>query len=193
MWIVNHGRGLAIGLSAVLALQGCAQKGGNAAADSGESSFAKTAMQTIGCIGGAFAGAALAKSLAASEAKRLKLAPAEAAKRERGYQIAFALVGCGGGSALAGTAYSKLGEAGRKAREQELLAAASTSRPRTYKDPDNATLSGQIKPLPVYADAAGHRECRDLEDTLADAGKGEPIVVKYCRNLPNGGWAQVTA
>lgn len=131
--------------------------------------------------------------MAAAETKRLRLSRAESEKRERGYVIAFALLGCGAGASLAGTVYDKLGEAGRKAREQELLAAANSSQPRTYRDPENPNLSGTINPLPVYADSSQKRECRDLEDTLADTGKGEPIIVKYCRNIPNGGWGPATA
>lgn len=197
---------LCVTLAISLILQGCASGTGssgslltgsptsaNGTNASEGSSTGKSIVEVLGCVGGGLVGAALAKALVNNEVKRLKLTPQQAAKRERNYLIGFALIGCGGGSVLAGTAYAKLSDSGKKAREQELLAAAASAKPRTYRDPENPTLQGVAKPLPAYADASNNRQCRDIEDTLADAGKGEPIVVKYCRSLPNGGWAPVTA
>ncbi|WP_374496189.1 hypothetical protein [Zoogloea sp.] len=203
-WTAFRPLTLCMTLALSMALQGCAGSSGslltgapttsgNGTGGGGESSTGKTFIEVLGCVGGGLVGAALAKALANSEAKRLKLTPQQAAKRERGYLIGFALLGCGGGTVLAGTVYSKLSDSGKKARERELLAAAASAKPRTYRDPENPSLQGLVKPLPVYADAANKRECRDIEDTLADAGKGEPIVVKYCRSVPSGGWAPVTA
>lgn len=141
-----------------------------------------------GCVLGAVAAGLLGKVLAAAEAKRRKLSPAAATKLERSYMLGLGVMGCGGGVLLAGTAYAKLSEAGKQARERELVEAASSAKPRTYADPGNPTLKGRIVPGAAYAEA-GSRECRDVEDTLSDAGKGEPAVVKMCRSLPNGGWA----
>lgn len=141
-----------------------------------------------GCVLGAVAAGLLGKVLAAAEAKRKRLAPAAAAKLERSYMLGLGVLGCGGGALLAGTAYAKLSEAGKQTRERELVEAASSAKPRTYADPGNPSLKGRIVPGAAYAEA-GNRECRDVEDTLSDAGKGEPAVVKMCRSLPNGGWS----
>jgi len=186
--------GLQMGLVVAASLAACG--GGTAprnSAAAAETDWTKTLTQGLGCVGGAALGAVAAKALAASDAKRLRLSAAEATKRERGYLLAFALGGCGAGSSLAGTAYAKLSDAGKKAREQELLAAAASAQPRTYRDPANPQLVGTATPQPAYQDPERGRECRDVIDNLSDAGKGEPVVVKYCRNVAGGGWAPVTA
>jgi len=156
-----------------------------------ESEGGAVVAKTSGCVLGAVAAGFLGKVLAAAEAKRKKLSPAATAKLERSYMLGLGMLGCGGGALLAGTAYAKLSEAGKQARERELVEAASSARPRTYADPGNPTLKGRIVPGVAYAEA-GNRECRDVEDTLSDAGKGEPAVVKMCRSLPNGGWTPST-
>jgi surface antigen len=152
---------------------------------------APTFIKTIACGIGGIAGAATARALAQSDAKRQRLTPAQLRQREQGYMVSLALLGCAGGSALAGTAYQKLSERGRAAREAELREAASSAQPRTYVDPDNPTLVGRIVPQPAFVE--GGQECRVIEDTLADAGKGEPIFVKYCRRPPASAWAPVLA
>jgi hypothetical protein len=153
-----------------------------------ESDAGGTVAKTGGCALGAIAAGFGAKMLAAAEAKRKKLPPAAAAKLERSYMIGLALIGCGGGSALAGTAYAKLSDAGKQAREREMIEAASSAKVRTYADPGNPSLQGRVVPSAAYAEA-GNRECRDVEDLLSDAGKGDPAVIKMCRTPPNGGWA----
>lgn len=153
-----------------------------------ESDAGGTVAKTGGCALGAIAAGLVGKMLAAAEAKRKKLPPAAAAKLERSYMIGLALIGCGSGSALAGTAYAKLSDAGKQAREREMVEAASSAKVRTYADPGNPSLKGRIVPGAAYAEA-GNRECRDVEDLLSDAGKGDPAVIKMCRTLPNGGWA----
>lgn len=157
-----------------------------------ESDGGAVAAKAGGCVLGAVAAGMLAKVLATAEAKRKKLAPAAATKLERSYILGLGVMGCGGGALLAGTAYTKLSEAGKQARERELIEAANSAKPRTYTDPGNPSLKGRIVPGAAYAEA-GNRECRDVEDTLSDAGKGEPAVVKMCRSLPNGGWVASTA
>lgn len=182
-------RQLSLALTLSLGLQACSNlpsMGGSASgAISGESW-----VRGAGCLLGAAAAPLAAKALAASEAKRQKLPAAVAAKRERSYLLGFALIGCSAGSALAGTAYSKLSEAGKQARERELMEAASSAKVRTYADPANAKLRGRVSPGPSYAES-GNRECRDIEDYLADSGQGEPVVIKMCRTLPNGSFAPV--
>lgn len=175
-----------------LTLQGCVSTGPKQAG-SEQGNSVKTALQGLACLGGGAVGVVAAKALARYDGQRLKLSAAEVAKRERGYVIGFALLGCGAGSSLAGTAYSKLSEAGKRAREAELREAAASARPRTYRDPENPALTGTVTPQPIYADTENSRECRDIVDNLADSGKGEPIVVKMCRSTTGGGWAQVTA
>lgn len=152
----------------------------------------KTTSQVAGCGIGAIGGGLIAKALVKKDSARLGLSSAQAKSRERGYIVGLALLGCGAGSAVAGTVYEKLSDAGKRAREQELMEAAKSAQARTYKDPENPNLNGRITPGPVYADSSS-RECRDIEDVLADADKGEPIVVKYCRSVPDGGWAPATA
>lgn len=142
-----------------------------------------------GCVLGGLAAALLAKTYASAEARRLKLSSAESSKRERRYMLGFAAMGCPMGAYLGVTAYDKLSEQGRQARERELIAAASSAQVRTYTDPGNPSLRGRVTPGPVYADNG--RECKDTEDLLSDAGKGEPAVVKICRTPP-GGWALAT-
>jgi surface antigen len=125
-----------------------------------------------------------------AEGKRLKLTPAQTKQRERSYQIGLALAGCGGGAVLTGTAFAKMSEKGKKEREQELQLAAADAMPRTYKDPDNPTLLGRITPQPSYVES--DKECRTIEDNLADEGKGETAYLKYCKQ-PDGKWAQETS
>jgi hypothetical protein len=156
-----------------------------------KSDTGKTTSQVAGCGVGAIGGGFIAKALAKKDASRLGLSSTEAKSRERGYIVGLALLGCGAGSAVAGTVYAKLSDAGKRAREQELMEAAKSAQIRTYKDPENPNLNGRVTPGPVYADSS-IRECRDIEDVLADADKGEPMVVKYCRSVPDGGWAPAT-
>lgn len=165
---------------------------GSAAPAPSESDAGATTTKGVGCVLGAVAAGLVAKALAAADAKRQKLSPAAAAKRERSYILGFAVLGCGGGAMLAGTAYAKLSDAGKQAREKELQQAASSARPRAYADPANPSLRGRVVPGPAYAEG-GNRECRDIEDTLSDGGQGEPAVIKMCRTPPNGGWAAATA
>lgn len=157
-----------------------------------ESDTGSTISKVAGCALGAIAAGFLAKTLAAADAKRQKLSPAAAAKRERSYLLGFAVLGCGGGAMLAGSAYAKLSDAGKQARERELQQAASSARPRTYADPSNPSLRGRVVPGPAYAES-DNRECRDIEDTLSEGSRGEPAVIKMCRTPPNGGWAATTA
>lgn len=171
-------------------LPGFGSKSDGGSSDSG---MGKMASQILGCGIGGLGGAALAKAWARSDGKRLKLSGDQAKKREKGYMIGLAMAGCVGAGALAGTAYSKLSDAGRKNREQELAEAARSAQERTYKDPENPAITGHATPGPVYTDASSSRECRDVEDVLADAGKGEPVVVKYCRSEASGAWAPATA
>jgi surface antigen len=165
-------------------VSGCATGGSGGSGDGGMGTMIKAA----GCAVGGVAGAYLAKALAESEGRRQRLPPAEIKKRERSYLIGLALIGCAGGAVLAGTAYAKLGEQGRKNRERELLEAARSSSVRTYRDPENPTLTGTVTPQPTFT--SGNQECRTVEDFLADAGKGEPVLVKFCRTPPSGEWAQ---
>lgn len=197
---------VAASMAVVMGLQGCASNSGQAgaidggapvgagsgrsapAAGSSEGSLWKAA----GCVIGGIAGAAAGK-LAAGDPKKSRLSKTEQAKRERSYLIAGALLGCGGGAVLSGTVYEKLSEAGRREREKALIAAASQARPQRYGEPGNPTLKGGVVPGKRYAEVAEKRECMDVEDTLADGSSKDSIFVKMCRNLPNGGWAPVTA
>lgn len=148
-------------------------------------------VKALGCGIGGIAGAVAARALAQSDARRQRLTAAQLRQREQGYLVGLALLGCAGGGSLAGTAYQKLSDRGRAAREAELRAAASSAQPRTYVDPENPGLVGRLVPQPVFAE--GDQECRLIEETLADAGRGEPVFLKLCRRPPSPGWVQVAA
>jgi len=171
-----------------LALAGCATQpaapGAPAKADGGA---APTGIKLLGCAVGGIGGAFLAKALAESEGRRLRLTPEQLRQRERSYLVGLALAGCGGGSVLANSVYGKLSERGKRAREAELMEAARSATVRTYTDPDNPALVGRIAPQPSFTQ--GNQVCRVLEDTLADAGRGEPVLVKYCHTPPSGQWS----
>lgn len=193
----GHGRArftLCMTLALACLLQGCIASMPNALRSGATGPATPTDGGTVaagagGCVLGGLAAALLAKTYASAEARRLKLSSAESSKRERRYMLGFAAMGCPVGAYLGATAYDKLSEQGRQARERELIAAASSAQVRTYTDPGNPSLRGRVTPGPVYADNG--RECKDTEDFLADAGKGEPAVVKVCRTPP-GGWALAT-
>jgi surface antigen len=80
-----------------------------------------------------------------------------------------------------------MSEKGKKQREDDLQLAAADAMPRTYKDPDNPSLEGHIMPQMSYMESG--KECRTIEDNLADNGKGEDAYLKYCKQ-PDGKWKQ---
>ena len=141
----------------------------------------KRLLQVGACGAGAFGGAKLGEKVAEAEIKRLKLSPAEAAKRKKMFEIGFALALCGGGAMIAGTSYSKLSKRGQQAREKEILAALDDAMPHSYADPENQQLKGTATPQAAFMD--GDQECRIVEDQLA----ADQALVKYCRNA-NGMW-----
>ena len=147
-----------------------------------EAQFGKRILQVGACAGAGFAGAKLGEAIAASEARRLKLTPAEANRRKKAFQIGLGLALCGGGAFIAGTAYSKLSKRGQEAREREVLAALEDAQPHTYADPDAPTLTGTATAQPVFVQ--GNEECRIVEDRLG----GDEAFLKYCRP-PGGMWS----
>ena len=147
-----------------------------------EAQFGKRILQIGACGGGAFAGVKLGDKIAEMEARRLKLSPAEAAKRKKAFQIGMGLALCGGGALIAGTSYSKLSKHGQESREKEISAALEDAMPRVYKDPDNPQLQGRVTPQPAFTD--GNDECRIVEDQLAP----DEALVKYCRTPPSDKW-----
>ncbi len=155
------------------------------AAAPADAQFGKRILQIGACAGGGFAGAKLGEVIAEAEAKRLKLSPAEAKKRQRAFQIGLGLALCGGGAYIAGSAYSKLSKRGQEARQKEVLAALEDASPHTYADPDNPTLTGTATAQPTFVQ--GDQECRIVEDRLAT----DEALVKYCRP-PGGMWAVKT-
>jgi hypothetical protein len=143
----------------------------------------KRITQAAVCAGGAFGGVKLGEKIADFEAKRLKLAPEQAKKHRRAFQIGLALALCGGGAAIAGTAYDGLSKRGKQAREKEVMAALEDAQPHTYADPENPQLQGTVIAQPAQIE--GEQECRVVEDQLG----GDQALVKYCRSGPNGKWA----
>ena len=151
-----------------------------------EAQFGKRLLQIGACGGGAIAGVKLGEKVAEFEAKKLKLEPAEAAKHRRAFQIGTALALCGGGAAIAGTTYSRLSKRGKDARERELMAALEDAQPRTYTDPERPSMMGTWTPKPAATE--GDKECRVVEDYLADGTAGDAALVKYCRPMAGGEW-----
>lgn len=138
----------------------------------------------LGCLLGGGAAALLAKNYAEKDAKRLQLSNQEAKKRERGYMLGFGVLGCAGGAAVAGTAYDKLSEQGRKNRMAALSEAARSGRVQSYTDPENPADRGTITPSARFVDDSG-RECVDTEDVWAD---GEPAFSKVCLAPGSSSW-----
>ena len=144
----------------------------------------KRVLQGVSCAAGGVAGVKAGEKIAEFEAKRLKLSPEEAAKHKKAFQIGTALALCGVGVAVAGTTYSRLSKRGEEARKKELEAAVEDAQPRTYKDPERPTLAGTFTPQPSVME--GDKECRVVEDVLADGAQSDRALVKYCRKMGEG-------
>ena len=153
----------------------------SAAPRSAHAQFTKRILQVGACAAGGYGGAKLGEKVAEMEAQRLKLSPAEAAKRKKAFQIGFAIALCGGGALIAGTTYSKLSKRGQESREKEILAALDDAMPHTYADPEAPALKGTVTPQASFME--GQDECRIVEDQLAP----DQALVKYCRGT-NGMW-----
>jgi surface antigen len=146
-----------------------------------EEGWGKKLFQAGACAAAGVGGAVVGEKIAEWEAKKNNLPPAEAKKRKRSYQIGFAIALCGGGAALAGTAYSAMSKRGQEAREKEINAALEDSNPHTYADPENPSVQGTVSAMPVFKD--GERECRIAEDQYG----GDQALIKYCRGS-DGKW-----
>lgn len=147
----------------------------------------KRAAQTVLCAGGAYGGYRLGTRLAEREVRRLNLPTEEAEKLTLAFQIGSALILCKGGAMLAGTIYERLSERDLAVREREMEAAVAGAEPgtRTYVLPDSE-LEGTLTVEPSVVE--GNRECRTVIDHLADVEGGEPVMTRYCRQLPNGNY-----
>lgn len=179
---MNAGKLLFIHIAIALSLvvSGCASPG-------------ESASKAAGGLLGASLGVAAAKAMAKLDQKRLRLTDAQTKQRERGYMISFGLLGGAVGSSLAGTAYSRLQAEGKKEREAALFRAAQAAKPQRYGEPNDSNLKGTITPGRRYSDASNNRECVDMEDALNDGKSSDSIFVKYCRDLPEGGWKVATS
>jgi len=155
-----------------------------------EVQFGKRLLQLGACGGGAILGAKVGLSIVDKivqlETVRKNLSPAETEVMTKSFKIGFALAMCGGGVAVAGTTYSKLSKRGKENRERELLAAVADAQPRTYSDPDRPTLRGTLTPQASVVD--GDKECRLVDDHLADEGQGDHAMVRFCRPANGGSW-----
>ena len=148
-----------------------------------DAQFGKRLLQVGACAGAGFGGTKIGEKIAESEARRLKLSPAEAAKRKKMYEIGLGIALCGGGAYIAGTTYSRLSKRGQEARQKEVMAALEDAMPHTYADPDNPSLQGTAVAQPTFVQ--GNEECRIVEDHLA----ADSALIKYCRTPPNGMWS----
>jgi hypothetical protein len=156
----------------------------------GDAQLGKRLIQIGACGGGALIGAkvgeGIGEKVAQFEATRRNLSPAEAERIKKGFQIGMALALCGGGAAIAGTTYSNLSKRGKEARERELKAALEDAQPRKYEDPEHPTMRGTITPQQAFMD--GNKECRTVEDYLADGAQGDTALIRYCRPAAGGAW-----
>lgn len=145
----------------------------------------KRAAQAVLCAGGAYGGYRLGAKLAEREIERLDLSAEQEQALTRAFQIGSALILCKGGAMLAGTVYERLSQRDLEAREREMEAAvaAADPGPRTYVLPDSG-LEGTLTVEPSEVD--GNRECRTVVDHLAEVEDGEPVMTRYCRDLPDG-------
>jgi hypothetical protein len=155
-----------------------------AAPQAAETQLGKGLLMGGVCAGMGVLGFKAGEKMAEFEAKKLKLNPAEAEKHRRAFTIGMALALCGGGAAIAGTAYSKLSKRGKEAREREIKAALEDATPHTYADPDNPSVTGTAVAQPTLVE--GNQECRIVEDRIAP----DEALVKYCRPADGSGkWA----
>lgn len=143
----------------------------------------KKAIQIAVCGGGAYGGFKLGEKIAEFEAKKLKLASAEAQKHRQAIQIGTAAALCGAGYFLTGTVYGNLSKRDREAREKEMDAALADANPgtRNYVLPDSK-LTGIL--TTETAQMEGNKECRWQVDVLSK--DGEPARAKFCRKSPKG-------
>jgi surface antigen len=145
----------------------------------------KVVTQGGGCAAGGIGGVLLGGKIADIYISRMKLTGNDAEKARTGFKVGGGLAGCAGGAALAGTTYAKLSKGGKQAREKELMAALDDAQPRNYRDPDNATLIGSLKPQAPTME--GKNECRVVEDELSDGSNTSTALLKYCRGR-DGQW-----
>jgi hypothetical protein len=145
----------------------------------------KVVTQGGGCAGGGIVGMLLGDKIADMYIGRMKLTGKDAEKARTGFKVGGGLAGCAGGAALAGTTYEKLSKGGKQAREKELMAALEDSQPRNYRDPEQATLIGSLKPQAPTME--GKKECRVIEDELSDGSNSSSALLRYCRDS-GGQW-----
>lgn len=146
-----------------------------------EAQIFKRVLQAGACALGGKAGAEIGERLAEIEAKRRNLAPRGREELEKQYKIGIALALCGGGAALAGTAFDRLSERGRQEREAVVLAALDDAQMHTYVDPEDPQLQGTVVARPSVIE--GDEECTVMEDRLG----GDVALIKYCREM-GGPW-----
>lgn len=150
-----------------------------------EAQIFKRTLQAAACIGGGAAGLKAGEKMAEFEARKLNLSPEQARQHRRAFQIGMALALCGVGAAVVGTTYSRMSKRGEENRKREMEAAVADAQPRTYSDPERPALNGSIQVQPSIVD--GSKECRTVEDVLADGQQSDRALVKYCRS-DGGEW-----
>jgi hypothetical protein len=143
--------------------------------------------KSAGCLIAAGGVAIAARAAALKEAKRRGLSAEQTKELERGYMIGFALYGCAAGAALAGTVHEKLSERGRRNREAAMQMAAESAAVQTYRDPEVPRLAGTVSAGPTFVESG--RECRTIEDLLAEGDRSDPVFMTYCKNPSTGAWS----
>jgi hypothetical protein len=138
------------------------------------------------CGGAAYGGIEFAEVIARFDPARSTMPPDQFRRRVLAYKAGLALALCGIGARATGGIWNSLSRRGIEARESRLrdaLADASPGVPYEYVDPANASLRGRFTAQPARVDADnGNRECRIVEDVLADRGREEQAFIKYCRD-----------
>lgn len=147
------------------------------------------------CIAGGYAGSRLGDKLAEKFIERSgeEMSAQEAKELSQTFQIGFFLAFCAIANYAGETVYKNLSQEGQEKRKEQVLLAASSAQPTTYRDPNNPNLRGTVTVLASYQEESANRECFDMEDTLTDGTISGTAYTKVCRELPDGTLTPVTS
>ncbi len=155
-------------------------------------SFKQKMMQTAACAGGGVGAVKIGEKLGQLQGSMLHLSPAATNVLIRKYQLGMAMSLCKGGEALVGTTFAKLSEKDKKQRQTEIDAAVADTAPgtKTFVLPDHPELTERLTTSEIATD--GNKECRTVEDNLADKDQNDTALVKWCRKPPSTNWEVAT-
>ncbi len=135
--------------------------------DSGPSSLPSFSdfLPGLGCLASTAITLAGLHALIKRNPANRKLSTADVFRRGSGYLIGAGLVACKVGADLGGSLHGKLSERGRRDRENMLLEAVRTGKPKTYSD---GPLTGTVTPQRPYTDPETRRKCTTTVDVLLE-------------------------